>query len=116
MNKATKALLLSLFILPGAGHFFLKKYRIGALLASISLIAVYHLMSVAISNALQITEQIQMGQLQPDVATITALITKQSAANAQSLDVAMMSIVICWVIGIVDSYRLGRKAIKESVN
>ena len=45
MKKSTKAALLSAFVLPGAGHIFLKKYIPGVALVGASLGGIYYLTS-----------------------------------------------------------------------
>ncbi len=112
MNKSKKAALLSAFLLPGAGHIFLKKYIAGVILASTSFSALYFLISTMVESALQITEKIQAG----DVTAITELVTKQSTgAEAQQLNIATSVLIISWLIGIVDAYRVGRRQDKEVV-
>ncbi|MFT6050615.1 MAG: hypothetical protein ACI9B9_000253 [Halioglobus sp.] len=114
MKKSTKAALLSACIFPGVGHLFLKKHIAGIVLMSTSLIAIYYLASTAMEKALQITEKIQRGDISLDIATITELVTKQPAGtNAQLIDIATYTFIICWVISIVDSYRLGRAGEKS---
>lgn len=109
MKKSTKAALLSAFVFPGVGHIFLKKTIPGIFLVGASLVATYYLISKTIENALQIFEKIQSGDVQLDVIAITELASKQlSGAESQLLDVATVAIIICWLIGIIDSYRVGR--------
>lgn len=109
MKKSTKAALLSALVFPGAGHIFLKKYILGALLGGISIACVYYLMQKAVERALEISEKILTGAVNPDIATIMELVTKQTtvAAEAQLLDMATTAIVVCWIIGILDSFRVG---------
>lgn len=109
MKKATAAALLSALVFPGAGHLFLKKYIPGVALAGASLTGVYYLISETLKRALQIVEKIQAGDIQPDVTAITELLTKQSTGtDATLLNIATVVLVICWLVGIIDSYRLGR--------
>jgi hypothetical protein len=109
MKKSTTAVLLSALIFPGSGHFFLKKYMSGSILLGASLAAIYYLISQAVEQSLQIVEQIQSGSVQPDLAAITELISKQPAGSeAYLIDIATAVFIICWLIGIIDSYRAGR--------
>ena len=107
MKNSTKAVLFSAFIFPGAGHFFLKKYVQAIILLGISSYAGYYLFSKSIEKALQVVEKIQSGEVSPDVTAITELLSKQAAGNeAQLLDFATYTVTICWLVGIVDSYRV----------
>ena len=109
MNKSMKAALLSAFLFPGAGHYFLKKFISGTVLAGTAFAALYLIISRAVERALQITEKIQRGEVQLDVTTITELVSKQpTGTEAQLLDIATTVLIITWLIGIVDSYGVGR--------
>lgn len=109
MKKSTKAVLLSALVFPGAGHLLLKKYIHGAILAGTASYGLYFLISRMIEKALQIAEKIESGEVQPDLAVITELVSSQSTgAEARSLNIATAALIISWLIGIVDSYRVGR--------
>jgi uncharacterized membrane protein len=116
MKRSTKAVLLSAFIFPGAGHVFLKKYIPGLILICASLASTYYIVSKTVEESMQIVEQIQSGYVQPDVASIEELVSNQSAgADAYLLDIATYIFIICWLIGIIDSYRVGRARDKDNV-
>ena len=109
MKKSTKATLISAFVFPGAGHIYLKKYTPVFLLAVTSLAGTYYLISKMVETALQIVEKIQLGHVQADVASINQLLSNQSTGTeSQLLSIATIAIIICWIIGIIDSYRIGR--------
>jgi len=103
-----KAALLSAFVFPGVGHIFLKKYISGVTLVGASFAAIYYLISKAVERALQIAEKIQSGDVQLDITEITELVSKQSiGTEAHLLNIATAAFIICWLIGIIDSYRVG---------
>lgn len=103
-----KASLLSAFVFPGAGHLYLKKYIPGVALVGTSLAGVYYLISNLVERALEIAEKIQSGEVQLDTATITELVSKQSTGTeSQLINIATLAIILCWVVGIIDSYRVG---------
>jgi uncharacterized membrane protein len=109
MQKSTKAVLLSALVFPGAGHLLLKKYRSAAVLVSVSFTGLYYLISNAIEKGVQIAEAIQSGAVAPDVAAITDLLSKQATGSeAQLVNLATVAVLICWIFGIVDAYRVGR--------
>jgi hypothetical protein len=104
-----KAVLLSAFVFPGVVHLYLKKYMTGSGLIGASFAAIYYLMSNAVEKAIQISEEIQSGDMQLDVEAITELVSKQSTgAEAQLLNFATYAFIICWIIAIIDAYRVGR--------
>ena len=109
MKKSTKAVLLSAFVLPGLGHVFLKRYLAGAVLAGAALMALYIYVSGAVEQALKITAMIERGELQPDAAVITEFVSQQPVgADARLINIATAVLIITWLIGLVDSYRVAR--------
>ncbi len=109
MSTSIKALLLSALVFPGAGHIFLKKYLIAAALAGSALIALYSIVSKAVEMANEIFLKIQGGEVSPDVAAISELVTQQTmSVDGQSMNIAATVLIVAWLIGIVDAYRLGR--------
>ncbi len=110
MKKATTAILLSALIIPGAGHFYLKKKLSAAILLSVTLVALYILVTTAIEKALLITDKILNGEVLPDITAITELAASQLAStDSMNVNLATTAFVIAWLIGIADSYRLGKK-------
>ena len=109
MKKSTKAALLSAFVFPGVGHVYLKNYKAGVSLGGVSFAAIYYLVAKSVETALEITGKIQSGDVPLDIGAITELVSQQSSGtDAQMLNIATTALVICWLIGIVDSYRAGR--------
>jgi len=109
MKKATKAALISAFIFPGAGHIYLKKYISGLLLVGVSSAGIYYLILNIIKKAFQIVEEIQLGHVQADATAINQLLSNQSTGNESDLlNIVTIAIAICWIISIIDSYRIGR--------
>jgi Asp/Glu/hydantoin racemase len=109
MKNSIKAALLSAFVFPGLGHIVLKNYLVGVLLAAIALISSSLLIANVVRRAMDIIESIQRGETPLDITVIRELITNQtSSAAAQQLEVATTILMITWIVGIVDSYRIGR--------
>lgn len=109
MNRSVKAALLSALVFPGAGHFFLKRYIPGSVLAGSAFVALYILVSTAVARAVQITNEIQRGEVELDIAAITELVSSHpTGPESQILSITTAALLISWVIGIVDSYRVGR--------
>jgi len=109
MKKSIKAAMLSAFVFPGAGHIFLKFYVSGILLIGVSSAGIYYLISNMVKNALQIVDSIQLGHIQADATVINQLLSSQTTGNeSQLLGIATTAVAICWILGIIDSYRIGR--------
>jgi len=117
VNKSIKASLLSALLFPGAGHIFLKKYIFGAVLSASASAALYVLISNAVEIAQQIVEKIQNGEIGLDAAAIAAMMEKQPpGAEAQLIDIATLVLLVSWLIGVVDSYRLGKVQDNDAAN
>ena len=114
MNKAIKALLLSAFVFPGVGHLYLKKYISAAIIASAAFMALYVLISNAVDRAMDIVDKVQHGEIPLDVAVMTELISKQTTDNdALFVNIATVSFIIFWLVGVIDAYRIGRSLERE---
>lgn len=74
-----------------------------------SICGIYYITSKVVEQAMQITDKILSGDTQMDAVAIAELVSRQPiAAEAYLLNIASALIFICWVIGIVDAYRVGR--------
>lgn len=73
----------------------------------------YFLVSVAVNSAMDIAGKIEGGQVGSDVASISEAVSKGSRGAERSADFASWILIALWAIGIVDSYREGRKRDKS---
>ncbi|MGB5541649.1 MAG: hypothetical protein WBO37_16330 [Gammaproteobacteria bacterium] len=104
-----KAALLSAFVFPGLGHFYLKLPVRGMVLACAALASLVPVISSTMARAQQITDQILRGDIQPDITGITELLARQPAdSGSPLLNSAYAVLIIVWLVGIADSYRAGR--------
>jgi hypothetical protein len=111
MRKSLSAVLLSAFIYPGSGHFFLKKYIQGIVLAGVASVCLYFLLKTVITLALEIRDKILNGEIPVDMIRITEEIWKLlDESGIHQINISTSLFIVCWIIGIFDSYRLGRIA------
>ena len=96
-----------MLVFPGVGHLYLKKYVFGLLLSIGAATATYFIVSSAVQTALEVVESIQGGSFPLEVGTITELVSQQSRVSEDSTNIAMIALFIFWVIGILDSFRVG---------
>ena len=108
MKKSTKASLLSLLIFPGAGHLYLKKHALGLVLAIGATVASYFIISSVVQTALEVSTKIQNGSIPLEAATIVELVSQRSRDSEGTTSVAVMTLLVFWVVGILDSFRVGR--------
>lgn len=115
MSQSLKAALFSAFVFPGSGHFLLKKHVRGALLAGVTILCVGVLLSIALEKAQAISRKIQSGEIPLDISRITDEVSNLVAGSStQQADIATYILIICWLVGIVDAYRVGRSQDKSS--
>ncbi|MDH4054311.1 MAG: hypothetical protein OEV58_02865 [Gammaproteobacteria bacterium] len=114
MKKSTKAALLSSLIFPGIGHLALKSYLRGLGLMSLSLIAFAYVVNVAYQRATLIVDRMYSGDIALDTGAIAAA-AADAGVGTDNLAEKFFLLVLagCWVIGIVDSYRLGAAQDKQ---
>ncbi len=108
MTKASKAALLSGLVFPGAGHMLLQKYLRGSVLMLAALAASSIIIRNIIQQARAIVDRINSGDIPADTGAIAEMVANSSSAtDGLAENVALIVILACWLIGIVDSYRLG---------
>ena len=110
MRRTTKSVLLSALVFPGSGHFFLKQYLRGAALMVLATAGLALIVAKAVQEAMDVVEKFQYGQVPLDPQALSKLLAKSaSGADGLVLDIATYGIGLCWLIGIVDSYRIGKR-------
>lgn len=118
MKEANKSALISAFVYPGVGHLYLGKRIVGGLLVAIASWALFVVIGNIMTRATEIADKVINGQVAPDIGAIRQLILQpQSESIAQQLSTATTALIIVWIVGIIDSYRLGRmKDINDQKN
>ena len=69
---------------------------------------VYFIASSAVQAALEVAEEIQASGFALDANAIAELVAQQSRVGEESASSLMTALGILWLIGICDSYRVGR--------
>ena len=108
MNKSLKAALLSGFLFPGAGQLWLKLYIRGIVLILAVSASLAVLMTKAAKQAIAVLEKVES---EGGAVDIVAILRSASDPTAISDDMVLASLilVLCWVVGMVDAYIMGRK-------
>ncbi|MFT6102273.1 MAG: hypothetical protein ACJA2B_000715 [Candidatus Endobugula sp.] len=110
MKVSTRATLLSLFMFPGSGHFFLKKYLFGCLYIGIAAAASLVLFISMMKRASVIADQIVAQQMSFSISTIIELVTAAPPTDeAHLLNIAINVFLITWFVSTIDAYLAGRK-------
>ena len=110
MQKSIKAALYSALIFPGCGHFLLRCYRTGLALLAITLVALGVILNYAMTQAHIIADQILANELPLDPVLIAERVSAAThGGDSPANHLAMSVLIVCWIIGIIDSYRVGRR-------
>lgn len=109
MSRSTTAVLLSALVLPGAGHLYLKHYPRGIALIAASLVCVWVIIDSAMRQASLVLDQLDIEGGALDAGQLSALATQTSSGSGDTI--ATLVLAGCWVIGMVDAYRLGNKSL-----
>lgn len=113
MKKALTAGLLSAFIAPGSGHFYLKHKRSALVFFSLAVISLMLLLMQIYQVAQVIALEIQNGTLPLDVGVISAEITQQTQTTIANANELLYGFLLCWLVALLDSIRLGLKQDKQ---
>jgi len=108
MNRSIKAALISGLVFPGLGHVYLKKYVTGAILLFVAGASAYSVSATAIDTAISVAKEIEAGEVSINEDAIGRLIEQKSQGTATITNLSLVVLTISWVVGIVDSYRVGR--------
>ncbi len=108
MKRSSKAALLSGLVFPGIGHMVLKQYLRGSVLMLSALVAFSVIVTRIFQRGLTIVDRIHSGDIPIETGAIVELVSN-STNGADSLieNISVIVLGACWLIGIIDSYRLG---------
>lgn len=110
MSRSTNAVLLSALVLPGAGHLYLKHYPRGIALIATSLVCFGILAERAAQQASIILDKLVSEGGAVDPGRLADLVAQASNSPASIVvKIASLALAACWVAGIVDAYRLGKR-------
>ena len=115
MNNSLRAALLSGLVFPGLGQVILKHRKRGITLMLTVSASLLVIVVKAVQQALTILEKIELKSGPIDMNTIHKAATQASTSFYSPIfKLVLLFIILCWFIGVVDSYRIGkRKDIKE---
>ena len=117
MSNTLKGVLLSGLVMPGLGQLSLKQKKTGVTLILIVLASLAVIIVKALEQAFAILEKIEVEGGVLDMPAITDA-ASQAATNSDGtvMSIAFLIIIICWVDGIVDAYRVGKEKDQEGVS
>lgn len=110
MKTSTKALLLSALVFPGAGYLLFNRRLPFLVIAVVVFVALTIVLQHAFTIATEISNDILAGNIPFDTVQITKIISERSNVNSPiHVRLASWSLLVVWVGGIFDTWRLGRQ-------
>jgi hypothetical protein len=87
----------------------LKQYLRGSILMLATLFAMSAIVMVTTRRALAVIDSMNSGEIPVDTAAISELVSNSISSTDNSIaNISMIVFIACWLIGIIDSYRLGK--------
>lgn len=113
MEASLKGALLSGLVFPGAGQIALKHYKSGIVLVLAVIIGITVIIVKGYQIAMAALSDIMRDGSVIDMNTITEAANRAvTASDNMVINAALLLIVICWVFGTIDAYRIGREKAK----
>ena len=112
MQANEKALLLNVLVLPGAGHFLLKKPFAGSIYAFLSLACLGFIMwRVFVFSQFVADEIQQLISEGGDLSFMGMIVQAASAFDFTEVVYAVLILMLVWLIAIIDVYRIGKQSL-----
>jgi len=110
MRNALKAALLSGLVFPGLGQFVLKHHKRGIALMIVVLACLMAIVIKGVQQSLATLEKIASEGGIIDVKTVSNAASQASTTSSSLIfNLGLLLIIICWMIGVIDAYRSGKK-------
>jgi len=106
MNKPAKAAMMSLFIYPGAGQFFLKKYLSASIFITLFSIPFLWTLFDVFEKTNLLMKNIVENNLPLNAATLTEMFSSLVSEHTQSVDNKALVMMIIWLVSTVHAYRV----------
>ncbi len=109
MKNASKGALLSGLVLPGLGQIVMKHYIRGAVILFIVTVSATAIIVRAVQQALSILGDINIEDGMVGMDTIAQAVHGSTASGSLLSSPAWLLLILSWVIGTVDAYRVGKR-------
>jgi len=113
--QTRKAVMLSIFAFPGAGHFFLKSYHRGCIFLALFIFEASIIVINIMQKAQSVADLIVARKIPIDILSINARILEQpDTFSPLVLSLATWGCIALWLLCIYDSYRLAKIAFEPN--
>lgn len=97
-------------VFPGLGQVVLKHYARGIALMLTVLVSLSVIVLKAVQQAFTILEKIESEGRTIDMSTVSKAATQAfTASGSLTITFLLSLIILCWIVGVVDAYRIGKK-------
>ena len=108
MKITTKVTLLSLFVFPGFGHLFLKKYAIAVGFIASCLYLLLGLIKDLYTNIQKIIDSVLREDLSMDTSAISQALIDQGVLDNPNLSTTGYLLLFIWILAAFDAYRISK--------
>jgi hypothetical protein len=110
MKNSMKGALLSGLVFPGLGQIALKHYWRGFALVLAVMAGLYIMIVTAVQQAYVILDTIEAEGGMSDSDTISqAAAQAATASDSPMITAVSVLILVCWIVGIIDAWRIGKQ-------
>lgn len=110
MSRALKALLMSALIIPGAGHFYLRRFKSGMVFLLLSGVSLTIIITHLANLAHQVLDQVNAGKISLNATAIRQALNGQLALQSPALvTIAWGILITAFLVCLADAYRIGKK-------
>jgi hypothetical protein len=113
MKNSLKGAFLSGVVFPGLGQIILGHRKRGIALMLIVLASLFVIVAKAVQQALTILEKIESGGSIDFNAISNAATQALTTSDKLIFNLVLLLTLICWIIGVVDAYIIGKKKDSE---
>jgi hypothetical protein len=117
MSNALKGAALSGLVFPGLGQIMLKYYKRGMVLLTAVLASLAVMLVEAVERALAVLDKLVLEGATIDIQAISRAAVQVTRASGDfTFNLALAVLVLCWLLGTVDAYRIGTKIDGEELS
>jgi hypothetical protein len=106
MKNSMKGALLSGLVFPGLGQIALRHYWRGFALVLAVMAGLYIMIVTVVQQAYAILDTLEAEGGMPDSDTISRA---AAASDSPMITVVSVLLLVCWIVGIIDAYRVGKQ-------
>ncbi len=110
MSNVIKGVLFSALIFPGAGQIILSKYIRGAFFSAVAFLSGLLCVTAIVRQAVVMLQDLVAAGEVATIPKVMLIVTEASTtASSLFLKVSFLILFCCWLISIVDAWRIGRE-------